>query len=407
MVDTPNPPRLLAHFLDNAAGSLKQLGAAGLYRKLTPLESVTGPEVCIEGKRVINWCSNDYLGLSQHPQVIGAATQAMQEAGVGARASRLLSGDTRWHQALEQRLAAWFQTEAALVYSSGYQANYGALGALLSDQDIVFVDRLAHASLLDAARATRATFRVFKHNDAGHLEKLLSASMQARQRWVVTEGVFSMDGDRAPLAELLMACEKHGAILYLDDAHGAFVCGKTGRGSPELSGVDSRRLIYMATLGKALGCQGGFLAGPQVLIEHLINKSRTFIYSTGLAVPIAAAAAAALNVVEAEPHRRAYVEALSRRIHQALLGMKIKTAAGASHILPVIVGDAKKTVRVASHLWQQGLWAPAIRPPTVAEGAARLRLGVTALHTEAHAQGLIQALEDAFGRKPSLSRAKK
>ena len=388
----------LARFLDSAADELKQLQSAGLYRKLTPLETVAGAEACIEGKQVVNWCSNDYLGLSQHPKVIDAAIKAARQAGIGARASRLLSGNTKYHQALEQRLAAWFGSEGAVVYPSGYQANSGALGALLSAGDIVFVDRLAHASLLDAVRATQATFRVFRHNDAGHLEQLLSRSKKARRRWVVSEGVFSMDGDCAPLADLLRVCEKQDAVFYLDDAHGAFVCGKTGRGSPELSKVKTNRLIYMATLGKALGCQGGFVAGPKILIDYLLNKSRSFIYSTALAAPVAASAFAAIGVVENEPQRRLHVQALSRQIHQALVGMKIKTAPKASHILPVIVGDAQKTAQLTRHLWQQGLWAPATRPPTVPENTARLRLGITAAHTKEQAQALVGALETAWAK---------
>jgi len=205
-----------------------------------------------------------------------------------------------------------------------------------------------------------------------------------------------MDGDSAPLADLLKVCEKQDAIFYLDDAHGAFVCGKTGRGSPELNKVKTNRLIYMATLGKALGCQGGFVAGPKVLIDYLLNKSRTFIYSTALAAPVAASALAAIGVVEDEPQRRAHVQDLSCQIHQALIRMKIKTTASASHILPVIVGDSQKTVQLARHLWQQGFWAPAIRPPTVPENTARLRLGVTAAHTKEQAQALISALEKAW-----------
>ena len=203
---------------------------------------------------------------------------------MGARASRLLAGSTRWHTRLEASLAAWFGSEAAIVYPSGYQANLGTLGALCSSRDIIFVDRLAHASLVDAARATRATLRVFRHNDPAHVAALLARAGGARRRFIVTEGVFSMEGDRAPLAELAELAESHDAMVYVDDAHGAFVVGATGRGTPEAAGLPQARFLYMGTLGKALGCQGGFVVGPTPLIELLRNRARTFIYTTALAV---------------------------------------------------------------------------------------------------------------------------
>jgi 8-amino-7-oxononanoate synthase len=358
------------------------------------VEAVDGVRVRVEGREVVSWCSNDYLGLSTHPRLASAAAAAAARDGVGARASRLLAGTTRWHTRLEAALAAWFHAEAAVVFSSGYLANLGALGALLSSRDAVFVDRLAHASLLDAARATRAAFRVFHHQDVGHLEELLSRASNSGRRMIVTEGVFSMDGDQPRLPALLDLAERYDAVLYLDDAHGAFVLGDTGRGTPEAAGVSHERLIYMGTLGKALGCQGGFLVGPRALIEILHNRSRTFIYETALAVPLAAAALEALQVLAESGQLRSVLRQRVLHLHERLAAIAPRSRSR-SHIVPLILGDARRAVDTAHRLWGLGVWAPAIRPPTVPEGTARLRLSVTALHTDAHIDQLVDALKGA------------
>ena len=385
--------RLLAELADE----LRVLEDAGLARRLTSLEAVHGPTVRIAGRELVSWCSNDYLGLSTHPALSESAASAAAEWGVGARASRLLAGTTRWHTRLEDSLAAWFGAEAALVYPSGYQANLGTLAALLSSGDAVFVDHLAHASLIDAARATRATLRVFPHNDVSCLADLLSRAHAARRRIIVTEGVFSMDGDQAPLAALLEVADGHEAIIYLDDAHGTFVLGQTGRGTPEAAGIPHERFLYMGTLGKALGCQGGFVVGPQPLIDVLRNRARTFIYTTALAVPVAAAAVAALDLLRAEPHRRELLHDRARRLHESLTRLHLPALpAEMSHIIPVVVGLSQQALTLARQLWERGIWAPAIRPPTVPEGTARLRLSVTALHTDTHIDALADALQQAL-----------
>ncbi|MBI2495457.1 MAG: aminotransferase class I/II-fold pyridoxal phosphate-dependent enzyme, partial [Candidatus Omnitrophica bacterium] len=265
---------------------------------------------------------------------------------------------------------------------------------LLASQDAVFIDRLAHASPFDAARASRATLRVFHHNDTAHLAALLSRASKARRRVVVTEGVFSMEGDCAPLEELLDVAQTHQALVYVDDAHGAFVLGKTGRGTPEAAGVSHERLIYMGTLGKAVGCQGGFVVGPRLLIDFLHNRARTFIYTTALAVPIAAAAVEALRLLKGEPQRRERLRQLTERLHERLAPLQpvSRVRALPSHIVPFVVGEARQALELAQALWERGIWAPAIRPPTVPEGTARLRLNVTALHTEAQIDALAGAL---------------
>jgi len=387
--------------LQDLSDQLSDLDAQGLLRRLSVVEAVEGPRVRIGGREVVNWCSNDYLGLSTHPRLVQAVTQAATEWGVGARASRLLAGTTPWHTRLEEALAAWFGAEAALVYPSGYLANLGTLGALLAPGDAVFMDRLCHASLFDAVRATRATLRIFRHNDPAHVGRLLVRSTSARRRLIITEGVFSMEGDRAPLDALMEVGQRHGCLVYVDDAHGAFVLGSSGRGSPEAAGVSHDRILYMGTLGKALGCQGGFVVGPKTLIHFLQNRARSFIYTTALVVPVAAAAVEALRLLHEEPQRRSHLQALAARLHTQLASWWDTLPAAPSHIVPIVVGHTRRAVELADALWEQGMWAPAIRPPTVPEGSARLRVSVTALHTTEQIDALADALEESIVHSPS------
>ncbi|MBI2104246.1 MAG: 8-amino-7-oxononanoate synthase [Candidatus Omnitrophica bacterium] len=398
MLSASTLPSAQARLLEELSEELRALDDRALRRRLTVVDRIDGPWVEIGGRRLISWCSNDYLGLSAHPALAEAAASAARDWGVGARASRLLAGSTRWHARLEEALAAWFATDAAIVYPSGYLANLGTLGALLSSRDVAFVDRLAHASLIDAVRRTPATLRVFRHNDLSHLAMLLSRAGGARRRLVVTEGIFSMEGDACPLAGLAELADSHDTLLYLDDAHGAFVTGATGRGTPEAAGVPHERFLYMATLGKGLGAQGGFVAGPSPLIDYLHSRAGAFLYTTALAVPVAAAAAAALRVLAEEPARREVLRRQAARLQERLASLRLPGAADrtASHILPLILGEAERAVEVARRLWDRGCWAPAIRPPTVPEGTARLRLSVTALHTDAHIDMLIDALADVI-----------
>lgn len=383
-----------------------------LLRALTTVEDIRGAEVRIHGRWLVNWCSNDYLGLSLHPRVIRAAADAAQRWGVGARASRLLAGTTSLHAQLESELAAFFGAESALVFASGYLANLGTLTTLLQPEDTVYLDRLCHASLVDACRASRAKLRVFAHQDAEHLSTLFKRLAHSRRRGrggrclVVTEGVFSMDGDRAPLNPLLDVARKHDAILYVDDAHGAFVLGPTGRGSPEAAGVSQGDVVYMGTLGKALGAQGGFVVGSHALIRTLINRARPFIYATALAVPVVAAALEALQMIQQDPAPRLRVLQLAAQLHQRLTSLPLfrghdmrksgrtqyRVPGEFSHVVPIIVGSAERASALSASLREQGIWAPAVRPPTVPANTARLRLSLTALHTERHIHQLIDAL---------------
>jgi 8-amino-7-oxononanoate synthase len=396
-------PSARDRLLTDLSEQLGDLDARGLLRRLSVVEAVDGPRVRIGGREAISWCSNDYLGLSAHPRLVRAATQAAADWGIGARASRLLAGTTAWHARLEEALASWFGAEAAIVYPSGYLANTGTLGALLLPSDAVFMDRLCHASLFDAVRATRARLRIVRHNDLAHLAQCLSRSASGRRRLIITEGVFSMEGDRAPLGELVDLGERHGAMVYVDDAHGAFVLGPRGRGTPEAAGVPHDRILYMGTLGKALGCQGGFVIGPKTLIRFLQNRARPFLYTTALAVPVAAAAVEALRLVRDEPGRRADLEALSARLSMSLASRLGTPPAPPSHIVPVIVGQARRALELADALWERGMWAPAIRPPTVPDGTARLRLSLTAAHTASQVDALVEGLHATLPGVRALS----
>ncbi|MBI3087970.1 MAG: 8-amino-7-oxononanoate synthase [Candidatus Omnitrophica bacterium] len=409
MTSTSLPATALPRLLQDCDEELCGLRNRELLRTLACVDAIEGSRVRINGSWKACWCTNDYLGLSAHPRVIQAACGAAQRWGIGARASRLLAGTTQVHAQLEARLAAFFHTEAAVVFASGYLANLGALSTLAGAGDGVLVDRLAHASLIDACRASRATLRVFPHNDVDELSRLLARLPRHRRgrRLVVTEGVFSMDGDAAPLRELREVVDAHGALLYVDDAHGAFAVGETGRGSPERAGIAHEAVLYMGTLGKALGCQGGFLAGPRVFLDLLHNRARTFIYATALAVPVAAAAMEALRLIEEDSTPRARLARHVTTLHQRLASLfrghdmrnsdrtQYRVPGNPSHIIPIIAGTSAAARRLSQRLWDRGIWAPAIRPPTVPDGTARLRLSVTALHTDEQLDQLVDALRDA------------
>ncbi len=373
---------------------LVRLQDRDLLRTLATLEALEGATATIQGRRVVLWCINDYLGLSCHPRLIHAAVQALQQWGVGARASRLLAGSTALHRQLEERLASFFHTEAAATFPSGYLTNLGVLGSLCSRDDVVFIDRLAHASLIDACRLSSARWRIFRHNDVDHVATLLKRDTKARRRVVVTEGVFSMEGDRAPLNELIDLTQREGAVLYVDDAHGAFATGATGRGTPEVEGVSHGQMIYMATLGKALGCQGGFVVGSSSLIQVVQNRARSFVYETAQAPPLVAAAIEGLRLIDQDASAR---ESLARNITQLhdRLARHLRNVP-LSHIVPIIIGEIGPARHLAQSLFEQGIFAPAIRPPTVPKGTARLRLSVTATHTAEQ----IDHLADVLAQSP-------
>lgn len=378
----------------DAARQLSEVARQGLWRELRPSSSAVGPRIARGGRVLWNFSSNNYLDLATHPHVVARASEALARYGAGAGGSRLITGALQLHEELEARLAALKSTESALVFSCGYLANLGVVQALSRRADgarvpIVF-DKFVHASLIDAVQLSGAPWKSFRHNDveAAHraVEALLGAaggvgSTKEPRVLIVTEGVFSMDGDVAPLAELYGLAEKVGGLLLVDDAHGTGVVGDGGSGAAAWAGVaGQQRLVQVGTLSKALGAQGGFVAGPDILRRLLVNKARGFIFETGLAPASAAAALGALEVLEREPERLVELRRRADLLRSALRAGGAAMAESPSAIVPVVVGDARRAVEWAQQLERAGFLAVAIRPPTVPPGSARLRLTVMATH---------------------------
>lgn len=350
-------------------------------RRLRPLDSGIGPRVLVDGRSVIQLCSNDYLGLAAHPAVTRAAADAALEYGAGAGSARLIVGTSAPHAALERELARWKQTEAALVLSSGYHANTGVLPVLAEAEDVIFSDELNHASLIDGCRLSRAAVRVYRHADADHLERLLREAGGFRRRLIVTETVFGMDGDLAPLADLTALARRHDAWIVVDEAHATGVFGRNGGGLVSQLGLTEAVDVQIGTLSKALGALGGYVAGSAALVDWVVNAARTFIYTTALLPAAVAAARAAIAVLEAEPERRDRVWSHAARLRGRLTEIGFRLGPSRSPILPVLVGDADRAVRLSEALLARGVLVPAIRPPTVPDGTARLRVAPMATHT--------------------------
>jgi 8-amino-7-oxononanoate synthase len=374
---------------------LEALDLRHLRRRLKTIGSATGPTVELEGRRVILLASNNYLGLSTHPTVVQAAIDAIRMYGVGAGASRLVSGTMLPHQELETALARFKATEGALTFAAGYLANISAVPSLVGAGGLILADRLCHASLIDACRLSRAQFRIFRHADMNHLEQLLARRTTTQQTLIVTDGLFSMDGDIAPLADIATLAERFNARVFVDDAHGTGVMGQTGRGTLEHWEVESRIPFHMGTLSKALGSAGGYLVGPNSLLQFLINTSRAFLYTTAPPPAVAAAALAALRVIEAEPDRRAALWKNRAHFLAGLHRLGFRTTATVSPIIPVLIGDAERAVLLSKHLLDEGVYAPAIRPPTVPRSTSRIRATVTADHTTGQLDEALAAFERA------------
>lgn len=383
---------------DPFAAVLQDLERRHLRRRLRTVENAAGPTATIDGRRVIVMASNDYLGLAAHPEVTRAAAEALARYGAGSGAARLVSGTLPPHVALEAELARFKGSEAALLFGSGYLANVGAIPALVRSGDLVVADRLCHASLIDGCRLSGASLRVFRHNDAGHLDAILRRRRAGGRVLVVTEGIFSMDGDAAPLPDLAAVTAEYGARLFLDDAHGTGVMGPQGRGTAAHYRVDAPHLVHMGTLGKALGAAGAYVAGSASLIDYLVNTARSFLYSTASPPATAAAAQAALTVLRAEPARLDRLWANRAYLHQALHAMGWRLTGTVSPILPVLLGSAEAALAVGRSLLEQGVFAPAIRPPTVPPGSSRIRLTVTSEHTRAHLDQVLAAFRQVGQR---------
>lgn len=375
---------------------LERIEAAGLKRVLRLVDGPQGARVRVDGKEALLLCSNDYLGLANHPLIKEAAIKATERYGAGAGASRLVSGNMEPHRELEERIRQFKSTEASLLFNSGYNANIGCITALAGRDTEIFSDRLNHASIVDACVLSRAKIRRYPNRDADALERLLKKST-AKERLIVTDGVFSMDGTIAPVRELARLAERFGATLVIDDAHATGVLGKTGKGTLEHFGVEAAdSIIQMGTLGKAFGSFGAFIAGSQKMIELLVSKARPFIFTTALPPAVCAASMKAIELVETQPDMIEKLRRNSALLRDGLREAGCETMGGETPIIPVAVGGAAKAVDISARLLNAGVFIQAIRPPTVPAGTSRLRATVTAAHTEEDIKAALEAIRRAF-----------
>ncbi len=373
---------------------LAQLATEGLRRRRRTLDAPCGPEAIIDGRPVVAFCSNDYLGLANHPAIVAAAQEAAGRWGVGSGASHVVSGHLRPHEDLEARLATFVGRERALYFTTGYMANLAIVPTLVERHDAIFADRLNHASLIDAALLARAEHVRYPHGDVDALAARLEQS-RAHRKLILTDAVFSMDGDLAPLPELFALAERFDAWLVVDDAHGFGVLGPSGRGSiAHFELPPSPRLILMGTLGKAAGVSGAFVAGDQRVIDWLVQRARPYIFTTASSPLIAAALLASLDLIAAGDERRAHLRRLIDRLRSGLEELPWRLLPSPTAIQPLLIGGNDAVVRLSERLFAQGLWVPAIRPPTVPAGTARLRISLSAAHDETQIDALITALHD-------------
>ena len=391
-----NDPELIQAFL-------KEKQQQHLYRKPRISESAQHPLMQIDGKRYLTFCSNDYLGLANHPDLIRAFQQATEKYGVGSGAAHLINGHSIEHQKLEEELAEFTGRDRALLFSTGYMANMGTVNALLDRGDYLFADRLNHASLVDAGLLSKAKMKRYAHSDVKALEKLykkLSSTQQTdslSNSMILTDGVFSMDGDEAPLQDLVKVAKKNHAWLMVDDAHGFGVLGKTGAGQLEQDNLSQNDVpVLMATLGKAVGTAGAFVAGSEDLIEYLTQTARTFIYTTAMPPSIAAATRTSLKIIAEEAWRREKLSALINQFKQGAEQLGIQLMPSNTAIQPILLGSTEQSLKLSKALSDQGILVSAIRPPTVPEGQSRLRVTFSANHTDKHVEQLLNALSDAF-----------
>jgi len=378
-----------------AAGALAELREAGLLRALRGVDSPQGPLLSVEGRALLNFSSNDYLGLANDPVLREAAVRAVERWGVGAGASRLVCGNLAPYGELEERLAAFKGKEAALVFGSGYAANVGTITALVGKGDTVILDKLNHASIIDGARLSGATIRVYPHRDLNRLEKLLKQPAASGKTLIITETVFSMDGDCAPLREIVELKNRHGAWLMIDEAHASGLYGPRRRGLAEELGVEDGVEVALGTLSKAFGCVGGFVCGSRRLVDLLIHRARSLIYSTALPPATVAAASAAVEFMMSDAGQER-CSVLWERVNELRVGLAKSgiESKSRSAIQPLILGEEARAVEGSRRLFERGFFVPAIRYPTVARGAARLRLTVTAAHTGEQVKALIESLSE-------------
>jgi 8-amino-7-oxononanoate synthase len=374
---------------------LQSLNQQSLYRRRRVVESPQSVLMQLDGRQVVNFCSNDYLGLANHPEVIAAFKRGVDQYGVGSGSAHLICGHSHAHHALEDELAAFTGRERALLFSTGYMANLGVISALVGRGDSVLEDRLNHASLLDGGLLSAARFQRYQHNQLDDLQARLAASKG--KALIVSDGVFSMDGDLALLPDLANLAEQHGAGLLIDDAHGFGVLGANGGGVVEHFGLSQQQVpILMGTLGKAFGTFGAFIAGSDALIEYLIQKARTYVFTTAMPAAVAEATRVSLRLLRQEAWRRQHLQALISRFRAGAEQQGLQLMDSATAIQPIILGDSETALLASERLLAQGFWVSAIRPPTVPAGTARLRITFSSLHTEQQVDALLEALPTAL-----------
>ncbi len=373
------------------AAELEERRKAGLYRTRRQISGPQKPELTADGKALLSFCSNDYLGLASHPQISQVASDALGRVGLGGAASHLICGHHDAHHQLELRLSAFTQRSSALFFSTGYMANMGVISALAGRGDTIFSDRLNHASIIDGCLLSRAKIRRYPHSDMDALEAMLSNTKG--HKLVVTDGVFSMDGDVAPLRELARLCKRYDALLVVDDAHGIGVVGPEGRGCLADLGLSEEDVpILIGTLGKAVGTSGAFVAGSKMMMDYLVQKARTYIYTTAMPPAIAAATCASIDLIEREQHRRDHLQKLISRFRAEASAMGYSLMPSETPIQPIMIGDNWSALALSQALEERGLLVTAIRPPTVPEGEARLRVTFSAAHSESDLDRLLEAL---------------
>ena len=376
---------------------LSQIHDKRLFRLLTELESGQSPEVTIDGKKFVLLGSNSYLGLSVDPKVVESAKIALEKYGTGSGGSRLVSGSSDLHRMLEDRIAEFKNTEAAILFSSGYLANIGTISALVSDNDIIYSDELNHASIIDGARLSRSTVRIYKHLDLNHLKDLLETDRDKKcKKLIVTDSVFSMDGDLVPLPDVVELAEQYGCMLMIDEAHATGVLGERGSGATEHFGVEDRVPVVMGTLSKAIGSLGGYIAGSQELIDFIRNRVRSYIFDTSLPPASLAASIAAIDIIENEPERREHLWNMVNHFKTEIQNSGLKVMKSDSAIIPVLIGDAEPALNFARTLRENGVFTPAVRPPSVPHGRCRIRVTIMARHTQEHIDTALKSFKSAF-----------
>jgi 8-amino-7-oxononanoate synthase len=379
------------------SAELEALKAADLYRSPRVFEGRADRVVVKDGRELLCFASNNYLGLTADEAVIQAASEAALRYGTGSGASRLVSGTMKLHVLLEEELASFKKTEAALLFGSGFAANLGTITALVGPEDVIYTDRLNHASIIDGSRLSKARLEIYAHADTEDLKNRLAHNRDrnpGRRRLIVTDGVFSMDGDLAPLPEILDLAETYDAWVLIDDAHATGVIGPRGAGTADYYNVDSPRLVRLGTLSKAFGGEGGFVAGPADLVDYLRHKARPFVFSTAPSPATVATALKALDIVQTEPHRRERLRANAERLREGLHLLGYVVPRGPTPIVPVMVGEPGRAVALSKALEDRGVLAPAIRPPTVPKGTSRLRVTAMATHTDSDIDHALQAFRE-------------